>query len=95
MPRNDPSFPQESPLPQTGRPTAGLEEENMVVGPGDISSAQEALRAKGLKPGSDGKLDQQTQEALVTFQKQNNLPATGVLDEKTAAKLGIALNQKN
>jgi peptidoglycan hydrolase-like protein with peptidoglycan-binding domain len=32
-----------------------------------------------------------TQEALREFQKANDLPATGVLDKKTADKLGITL----
>lgn len=61
----------------------------MVISPTDIRRAQEALRAKGLNPGDDGKLDEETQEALAKFQKQNSLPATGVLDDKTLEKLGI------
>ena len=61
----------------------------MIVSPGDIKKAQQALRAKGLNPGMDGVLDAKTQQALQDFQKSNNLPATGVLDEKTLAKLGV------
>jgi putative peptidoglycan binding protein len=87
-PQRNPAFPQENPSPRAGRSASEMEEK-MVVTPNDIRTAQEALRAKGLQPGNDGKLDEQTQEALAKFQKQNNLPPTGVLDEKTAAKLGV------
>jgi len=87
-PRLNPGLPQEMPLPRTSRP-AEVIEEKMVISPTDIRRAQEALRAKGLNPGDDGKLDEETQEALAKFQKQNSLPATGVLDDKTLEKLGI------
>jgi peptidoglycan hydrolase-like protein with peptidoglycan-binding domain len=66
--------------------------ENMVVSAEHIKKAQEALKSKGLNPGSDGKMDEKTQQALRDFQKVNNLPATGVLDEQTAAKLGVKLD---
>lgn len=59
----------------------------------DIKKAKEALKAKGLNPGPiDGKMDSKTQQALREFQKANNLPVTGVLDQKTAEKLGITLS---
>jgi carboxyl-terminal processing protease len=61
----------------------------MVVSSDQIKKAQQALKAKGLNPGTDGKMDARTQQALRDFQKDNNLPATGVLDEKTAEKLGV------
>jgi peptidoglycan hydrolase-like protein with peptidoglycan-binding domain len=65
----------------------------MVVSAEHIKKAQEALKAKGLNPGTDGKMDEKTQQALRDFQKVNNLPATGVLDSQTAAKLGITLDE--
>jgi peptidoglycan hydrolase-like protein with peptidoglycan-binding domain len=68
-----------------------MEPQRMVVTPNHISQAQQALSAKGFEPGVPGQLDGQTQESLADFQKKNNLPATGVLDEKTAAKLGVNL----
>lgn len=77
-----------SPLDKTQRPGAGDRQSNTVT-PAHIKSAQEALRAQGFNPGADSTMDTKTQEALRDFQKKNNLPATGVLDEKTAAKLGI------
>jgi peptidoglycan hydrolase-like protein with peptidoglycan-binding domain len=65
----------------------------MVISSEDIKKAQEALKAKGMDPGpATGRMDAKTQEALSEFQKANNLPATGVLDERTAEKLGVALN---
>ena len=93
-PRPNPGFPEELPMPRTSRPPEVIEEK-MVISPNHIRRAQEALRVRGLNPGDDGKLDQNTQEALAKFQKQNNLPATGVLDDKTAAKLGVDVKREN
>jgi hypothetical protein len=92
-----PGLPQTDPLPgQPGtipervqQPRSG---DNMVVSTEHIKKAQEALKSKGLNPGTDGKMDEKTQQALRDFQKVNNLPATGVLDEQTAAKLGVNLD---
>jgi peptidoglycan hydrolase-like protein with peptidoglycan-binding domain len=67
-------------------------DKGMVVTSEHIKKAQDALKAKGLNPGTGGKLDPQTQQALREFQKANDLPATGVLDEKTAAKLGVNMS---
>jgi len=72
---------------QVERPSTG--DQNMKVTSDDIQKAQDALRAKGLNPGTDGKMDAKTQQALRDFQKSNNLPATGVLDDRTAEKLGV------
>jgi carboxyl-terminal processing protease len=63
----------------------------MVITTEHIKQAQDALRAKGLIPGEGGRLDDKTQQALQAFQKMNGLPVTGVLDDKTAAKLGVNL----
>jgi peptidoglycan hydrolase-like protein with peptidoglycan-binding domain len=65
--------------------TAGMSAEN-------IKKIEQALQAKGHNPGPvDGVMDERTQQALRNFQKANNLPATGVLDQQTAAKLGVQL----
>ena len=79
-------------IPERAQQPRASEGQNMVVSAEHIKKAQEALKAKGLNPGTDGKLDEKTQQALRDFQKVNNLPATGVLDDKTAAKLGITLD---
>jgi hypothetical protein len=94
-----PGLPQSAPFPgQPGTIPERIEppqqqgtQGRMVVSPDDIKSAQRALKAQGLNPGSDGQLDAKTQQALRDFQKSNNLPATGVLDQKTAQKLGVTL----
>lgn len=94
-----PGLPQTEPLPgQRGTipermppPDAGSQQE-MVISSDDIKRAQEALKAKGRDPGAiSGRMHAKTQEALREFQKENNLPATGVLDQKTADKLGVTL----
>jgi Putative peptidoglycan binding domain len=77
-------------IPEKMGPDAS--DKGMVVTSEHIKKAQDALKAKGLTPGTGGKLDPQTQQALRDFQKANNLPATGVLDEKTAAKLGVTMS---
>jgi len=64
-------------------------DEKMAVTSDDVRKAQTALKAKGLNPGEDGRMDAKTQQALREFQKSNNLPMTGVLDDKTAEKLGV------
>jgi peptidoglycan hydrolase-like protein with peptidoglycan-binding domain len=58
----------------------------------EIKRAQQALKARGLNPGIDGKMDAKTQQALRDFQKANKLPVTGILDQRTAEKLGVSLN---
>jgi len=74
------------------RPNTG--DQNMVISSDDIKKAQDALKAKGLNPGTDGRMDAKTQQALREFQTSNNLPATGVLDDRTAEKLGVSKNKK-
>jgi Putative peptidoglycan binding domain len=99
QPAPSPGLPQTDPIPgQPGtipermeHPRAGTERD-MVISSVEIKKAQEALKAKGHKPGTDGKMDTQTQQALRDFQKANDLPATGVLDEKTANKLGVKMD---
>ena len=75
---------------QVQRPNAG--NQNMAVTSDDIKKAQDALKAKGLSPGTDGNMDAKTQQALRDFQKANDLPVTGVLDDKTKEKLGTSKN---
>src|SRR5689334_4700493 len=56
-----------------------------------IRRAQEALKAKGMNPGTiSGSNDPSTQQAIRDFQKANNLPVTGVLDQNTLDKLGVS-----
>jgi peptidoglycan hydrolase-like protein with peptidoglycan-binding domain len=58
----------------------------------DIMKVKVALKAKGTDPGPiTGSMDSKTQQALREFQKANNLPVTGTVDQQTAAKLGVTL----
>lgn len=92
FPRTDPVPGQPGTIPERAeQPRSGLGQE-MVVSSDDIKKAQQALQAKGLNPGADGKMDARTQQALRDFQKSNDLPATGVLDKKTAEKLGVTID---
>ncbi|MAS96677.1 MAG: hypothetical protein CMO55_26095 [Verrucomicrobiales bacterium] len=48
--------------------------------------------AQGKLPGAgtpDGKMGGNTQTAIVTYQEENKLPVTGLLDEKTIKSLGL------
>jgi peptidoglycan hydrolase-like protein with peptidoglycan-binding domain len=59
----------------------------------DIMKVKVALKAKGIDPGPiTGTMDSKTQQALREFQKANNLPVTGTVDQQTAAKLGVTLS---
>jgi peptidoglycan hydrolase-like protein with peptidoglycan-binding domain len=70
-------------------PDAGSQQE-MVISAEEIKRAQEALKARGHDPGAvSGRMHAKTQEALREFQRANNLTPTGVLDKKTADKLGV------
>jgi len=66
----------------------------MIVSGDEVRKAQQALKNKGYDPGKiSGTLDTETQQAVRKFQQDNNLLATGILDEKTAAKLGIDIKK--
>ncbi len=78
------------------QPPAPNSQNTTNVSPADIQKAQEALTASGHDPGTtNGTMNSKTQQALSDFQKANNLPATGVLDQQTAQKLGITLGQES
>jgi peptidoglycan hydrolase-like protein with peptidoglycan-binding domain len=56
-----------------------------------IRSAQQALHGSGVNPGPiDGILGPRTEQALRDYQKKQNLPQTGELDEATLQKLGVS-----
>ena len=53
---------------------------------------EQALQDKGFEPGSvDGVIDSQTQSAISQFQRDKNLPATGMVDEQTAKQLCVEI----
>ena len=95
-----PGLPQTDPIP--GRPGTipeimkhpGENPQTSAATSEDIKKAQDALQARGLNPGTEGRMDAQTQQALREFQMANNLPVTGDLDPKTAERLGVHLGVK-
>ncbi|MEX0804977.1 MAG: peptidoglycan-binding domain-containing protein [Candidatus Binatia bacterium] len=91
--QTQPTIPgQRGTIPERMQPPDADSQQEMVISSDDIKRAQEALKAQGRDPGAvSGRMHAKTQEALRDFQKANNLPATGVLDKKTADKLGVTL----
>jgi lipid-binding SYLF domain-containing protein len=58
----------------------------------DIKQVQIALKNRGYDPGDiNGMVSSQTQEAVRKFQAANNLPVTGILDDRTQAALGVTV----
>ena len=79
------TIPEQMQPPVTGQTTTG------GLSSDQIKRAQEALKAKGMNPGTiSGANDPTTQQAVRDFQKANNLPVTGVLDPNTLDKLGVS-----
>jgi peptidoglycan hydrolase-like protein with peptidoglycan-binding domain len=55
----------------------------------DVIELQRALSARGFDPGPiDGVMGPQTRRALMSYQRQHNLAASGSLDRDTVASLG-------
>jgi len=62
----------------------------------EVKNLQQNLAALGYYQGEIGGMyGQYTEEAVRAFQGANNLPATGVLDDATAAALADALLRKS
>ena len=56
----------------------------------DTRAAQEALKTQGFDPGPvDGQMGPRTRTAISDYQRRENLPVTGMLDDATMAKLNI------
>jgi peptidoglycan hydrolase-like protein with peptidoglycan-binding domain len=59
----------------------------------DMRAVEEALQAKGYKPGKiDGVADDSTRGAIRAFQKDNGFAMTGMVDQKTADRLGVKIS---
>jgi peptidoglycan hydrolase-like protein with peptidoglycan-binding domain len=56
----------------------------------DTRAAQGALKTQGFDPGPiDGLMGPRTSAALTDYQRKNDLPVTGMLDEATMQKLDV------
>jgi len=88
--KRDPAISEKMPSSSQREGTAGTSQ----VSPDDIKNVKEALKMKGIDPGPiNGTLDSKAQQALRQFQKANDLPVTGAVDQLTALKLGVTLGK--
>jgi len=56
----------------------------------DTRAAQEALKTQGMDPGPiDGRMGPRTRAAVSDYQRKNDLPVTGMLDDATMSKLNV------
>jgi peptidoglycan hydrolase-like protein with peptidoglycan-binding domain len=77
-------------LPAVGAPARRPDAFSIYTATETIRAAQEALRTRGYYRGPiDGQLSDATQRALLAFQIDNGVLATGNLDGRTAERLGI------
>lgn len=62
-----------------------------LLQPGAVTSIRDKLEANGYvrEPGSGDDLDGSTRDAIRAFQRDRDLPATGVPDDETIRKLGL------
>ena len=95
VPQGEPLPGQPGTIPERIQPPGAASPQEMVISAEEIKRAQEALKARGHDPGAiSGRMHAKTQEALRQFQKANNLTPTGVLDKKTADKLGVTVPEQ-
>ena len=56
----------------------------------DTRAAQGALKTQGFDPGPiDGRMGPRTKAALTDYQRKNDLPTSGMLDDATMSKLNV------
>jgi peptidoglycan hydrolase-like protein with peptidoglycan-binding domain len=59
----------------------------------DMRKVEEALRAKGYQVGKiDGVADDDVRKAIRSFQQDNGIPITGMVDQRTADRLGVTVS---
>jgi len=62
----------------------------------DMRAVEQALQSKGYKPGKiDGVADDEARAAIRAFQKDNGFTVTGMVDQKTAERLGVTISSKS
>jgi peptidoglycan hydrolase-like protein with peptidoglycan-binding domain len=63
----------------------------VILSRGQIRQVQTVLKQKGFDVGvADGLVGPRTRKAVIAFQQQQGLQATGQSDERTVAALGIS-----
>jgi peptidoglycan hydrolase-like protein with peptidoglycan-binding domain len=62
----------------------------------DMQKVEEALHAKGYQVGKiDGTADNDARKAIRSFQQDSGLPITGMVDQRTADRLGVRFSGKS
>ena len=61
----------------------------------DMQAVQQVLKQKGYDVSVDGMADNSTRAAIRKFQEDEGLPVTGVIDERTANKLGFQMRSQS
>jgi hypothetical protein len=61
------------------------------LSPDEIRKVQLVLIEQGFSIEADGRLGPATRRALITFQQRNGLQASGRIDSRTVAKLGVSI----
>jgi peptidoglycan hydrolase-like protein with peptidoglycan-binding domain len=61
----------------------------------NVRQVQQALNSRGANVSVDGVMGPQTRNALMDFQRQNNIDATGRVDQRTASALGVSSTSGN
>jgi peptidoglycan hydrolase-like protein with peptidoglycan-binding domain len=81
----------QEPQAQSGPSTQAQSGQQASQSPELVKQAQEKLSAAGHDAGTaDGKMGPKTQAALKEFQQSKGLQASGQLDQKTVAALGVS-----
>lgn len=63
----------------------------MAASSGQTRQIQQALASRGFDPGPiDGRMGPQTRQAIMDYQRQNNMQATGRADSQMLSSLGVA-----
>jgi hypothetical protein len=77
-------------LSSIGKPEGGSEEvDHNISNQDEIYKIQKRLTELGYQPGpADGIMGKMTKKAIKNFQKDNDLPPTGKIDNDTKNKLG-------
>lgn len=86
---------QDKPGTAAGQKMGAPAQERQKYSQETVREVQQALKEKGHDPGPiDGVMGPNTRQALRAFQKEENLKGTGTLDQDTAQKLGVKLNDR-